>query len=62
MFQWEYLRHVLVCLSGVPDLWMVPCVQEMWKRVLLQPLASGIDIQTTSVNSTVKPTLKTTCI
>ncbi|CAH1790794.1 unnamed protein product [Owenia fusiformis] len=32
----QYLEHVLVCLSGIPELWQVPCIEKMWKTVLLQ--------------------------
>ncbi|XP_013416071.1 kinetochore-associated protein 1-like [Lingula anatina] len=38
----EYLCHVLVCLSGVPELWQVSCIQKMWKSVLFAPLSSAV--------------------
>ena len=37
-----YLRHVLVCLSGVPSLWQVRSVQAMWRSVLLTPLTAVV--------------------
>ena len=40
--QLGYLRHVLVCLSGVPELWQVHSVQRMWRSVLLTPLTSAV--------------------
>ena len=40
-FQLEYLRHILVCLSGVPALWHIDCIQKMWKTVLQKPLTAG---------------------
>ena len=39
--QLEYLRHVLVCLSGFPALWHVDCIQKMWRTVLQRPLVAG---------------------
>lgn len=40
--QFEYLRHVMIQLSGVPDLWQVDCIQNMWKSVLLMPLTAAV--------------------
>ena len=42
MLQLPYLRHVLVCLSGVPQLWQVASVQRMWRTVLLSPLTAAV--------------------
>ncbi|XP_048586472.1 kinetochore-associated protein 1 isoform X2 [Nematostella vectensis] len=33
----RYLRHVLVSLAGVPDMWQLPCLPEVWRKVVLAP-------------------------
>ena len=32
----------MIQLSGVPDLWQVECIQNIWKSVLLMPLTSVV--------------------
>ncbi|XP_071799216.1 kinetochore-associated protein 1-like [Asterias amurensis] len=36
----DYLRHVLVSLAEIPELWQLQCLPRVWKSVLLAPFTT----------------------
>ena len=38
ILQLDYLRHVMIQLSAIPELWQVQCIQKVWRSVLLAGL------------------------